>query len=372
MKILQKVITAFALISILSSENQNIISTMQVKAVNEESGIFSSDMFYEGANGEALPVGFGSTYLVITNKNGLLHLEEPLYSVHTVSPLESFDKLSEEILQEMCEADSFFADILKCYDRNSINVYTMTAHKEYKNSEDTLIRNLCVSNADVYQAVKISSSSISSYFWDGGASFYPTDAVREKMNEGQNFFEMYSEIVGADSPLINHLKKYEDWKSRYDSWASAVDFKTMTAEEVTNSRKNAGVESDYEMLQYAFDLCTKFANEYPDIVIAAEPSLSERFQITSDFSTVSLWEHIGDLDGDDSVTASDAAAILVAAAENGTGNSTSLSDESQEFADVNADGVFNAEDAAIILKYAANQGTGTPLTLEEFILTSNK
>lgn len=76
---------------------------------------------------------------------------------------------------------------------------------------------------------------------------------------------------------------------------------------------------------------------------------------------------LGDVNADGRVDASDAAALLTAAAAAGTGTEDVLDAAAQLRADVNADGAYNASDAAILLQYAAAAGTGSTLTLEEFI-----
>ena len=68
---------------------------------------------------------------------------------------------------------------------------------------------------------------------------------------------------------------------------------------------------------------------------------------------------LGDVNRDFAVNASDAAAILVYAAEAGAGLEPVLSDEKWIFrADYNQDGTVNAMDAAAILIYAAEHGAG--------------
>ena len=75
---------------------------------------------------------------------------------------------------------------------------------------------------------------------------------------------------------------------------------------------------------------------------------------------------IGDVNLDGMINAVDAAHILVASAEVGSGNESGLTAEQTALADVNEDGTFNAVDAAIILCYAAAVGSGYTGTLQEF------
>ncbi|MCR4647115.1 MAG: leucine-rich repeat protein [Oscillospiraceae bacterium] len=76
----------------------------------------------------------------------------------------------------------------------------------------------------------------------------------------------------------------------------------------------------------------------------------------------------GDVNEDDTVNASDAAEVLIAAARIGAGETKAvLSREQQTLADVNLDGTVNASDAAVILQYAAAVGASSfSGTIEEF------
>ena len=77
---------------------------------------------------------------------------------------------------------------------------------------------------------------------------------------------------------------------------------------------------------------------------------------------------LGDVTGDNLVNASDAAQILIAAAEIGAGNAPTLSDAQQKMADVDGNGTINALDAAIVLQYAAAVGAGDKdAKIEDFI-----
>ena len=67
---------------------------------------------------------------------------------------------------------------------------------------------------------------------------------------------------------------------------------------------------------------------------------------------------LGDLNGDGSADASDAAMILAAAAAVGVGLESGLTAAQEAAADANADAMFNAEDAAYILQYGAAVGSG--------------
>ncbi|MCR4644392.1 MAG: dockerin type I repeat-containing protein [Oscillospiraceae bacterium] len=67
---------------------------------------------------------------------------------------------------------------------------------------------------------------------------------------------------------------------------------------------------------------------------------------------------LGDLDGDTTVNASDAAKVLIDAAAMGAGEASGLTEAPIKAADVNKDDTVNASDAAIILIYSAAVGAG--------------
>ncbi len=80
---------------------------------------------------------------------------------------------------------------------------------------------------------------------------------------------------------------------------------------------------------------------------------------------------LGDVDNDKNYNASDAAAILSAAAKNGIGQETELSFGQEYAADVNQDGIINSVDASLVLQYSAAKGAGNSETLAEFVQHQN-
>lgn len=76
---------------------------------------------------------------------------------------------------------------------------------------------------------------------------------------------------------------------------------------------------------------------------------------------------LGDLNGDHSVDAADAAKLLIAAAAVGTGNPSGLTETQEAAADLNGDAAFDAVDASQILNYAAYVGSGGTASLESFL-----
>ncbi len=76
---------------------------------------------------------------------------------------------------------------------------------------------------------------------------------------------------------------------------------------------------------------------------------------------------MGDLDNSGDINASDAAALLTAAAAAGTGGVSGLTPEQEKAADLNKDGTFDAKDGALVLQYAAYVGTGGTQPIDEFL-----
>ncbi|MCR4644450.1 MAG: leucine-rich repeat protein [Oscillospiraceae bacterium] len=76
----------------------------------------------------------------------------------------------------------------------------------------------------------------------------------------------------------------------------------------------------------------------------------------------------GDVNGDGTVNASDAAVVLIAAASIGATNESNLTYAQEQAANVNGDNAINASDAAIILQYAAALGANAFTgTLQEYL-----
>ena len=76
---------------------------------------------------------------------------------------------------------------------------------------------------------------------------------------------------------------------------------------------------------------------------------------------------LGNINGDTSIDASDAADLLIVVAYIGAGEDSGLTAEQLKAADVDTNGEINAADAAVILQYAAAVGAGQPdVRLEDF------
>lgn len=148
-----------------------------------------------------------------------------------------------------------------------------------------------------------------------------------------------------------------DWQADVTAWEATVDADSMTDEAYKAARQAAGIPSDYEILQSADAFAVEIEAAYGEGVVEVEPM----FQTDSDvllFDGTSVWDGIGDCNGDGAVNAADAAAVLEQAAASGAGDEGILDAAQQDAGNVNRDEVLNAADAGCILYYAAESGSG--------------
>ncbi len=132
-------------------------------------------------------------------------------------------------------------------------------------------------------------------------------------------------------------------------------------QEITVNAKNDTVAA---MLSFSADADSVLLYEIDEYTIGAAVDTDGDGSYDE---TIAQTSHLGDLDYSGSADATDAAAILVAAANQGSGAASGLTDEQKVYADVNNDGAFDATDAALVLEYAAYAGSGGTLGFEEYI-----
>ncbi len=129
-----------------------------------------------------------------------------------------------------------------------------------------------------------------------------------------------------------------------------------------------GAENKYEYpVDFMIDTGLSFGDSdftQPDGIDWTKPDLGDKITMYV-YNGVPMFpkamERIGDADGNQEINASDAAQMLIIAAENGAGarNAVTFSN------DVNQDGVTDAMDAAAVLVYAAARGSGVSLSWSE-------
>lgn len=132
----------------------------------------------------------------------------------------------------------------------------------------------------------------------------------------------------------------------------------------------------YDVSYGVFQDCTSLSDvfyggteaEWEEVIVSSEndPLLAAMFHYGSS-QIVEVEYALGDVNLDTIINASDAAAILTAAAAAGAGGESGLSAEQEVAADLNADGAFDASDAALVLQYAAYIGAGGTDSLTDFL-----
>lgn len=113
--------------------------------------------------------------------------------------------------------------------------------------------------------------------------------------------------------------------------------------------------TDYAKYEYLTDFANSVQEKYPELFSSCTPIITFMGSEGSRaFSESHVWQDAGDSNSDGTVDSTDAAEMLMAAAQIGTGADVAVTSA----ADVNADGALNAVDAAAVLSYAAVKGTG--------------
>ena len=213
--------------------------------------------------------------------------------------------------------------------------------------------------------------------------FDATDSVKEDENMSRTIVtsnEATDPKKTAYHDLVPGLKNLEIVVAgaQYDGEAAAFRFadETKSASPAdlrgTAQRMQDGTLSECAFTDAAFSYAE--APAFPDVVTVPQTSEAALLYdgqpvVTTDGTPVQAAYRIGcrgDVDLDGAVTASDAARILIFAAQQGAGGEAHLADaENEAFAqflgDVNGDGItpeLNASDAAFVLIYAAVNGSG--------------
>lgn len=139
---------------------------------------------------------------------------------------------------------------------------------------------------------------------------------------------------------------YNESEEYYACWVNFTDqYYAMTEEGMAK----------WEIHQHYCNLTDTLNEKYGDALTAHEPFVALSESAGSHNGTVSsVWTDAGDSNSDGTVDSTDAAEMLMAAAQIGTGADVAVTSA----ADVNADGALNAVDAAAVLSYAAVKGTG--------------
>lgn len=174
-----------------------------------------------------------------------------------------------------------------------------------------------------------------------------------------DFTELFGEASYPERTLQYQFTISDEHGIRY--LKQRVDrFKRWLYEPIEKSDLYDDRESEYHF----HAVCTEFHENYTNgvmaeitVVFMADPFLlpnvpSERLAISISDS------RYPDIDGDGRVSAADAALILSAAANLGTGMESGLTEEQELLADADRDGRITANDAALVQTFAAQCGSG--------------
>ncbi len=123
----------------------------------------------------------------------------------------------------------------------------------------------------------------------------------------------------------------------------------------------------YAEYAWLYDFAAMLHEKYDDTLItSAELMTNAKFVEYLQYKSTSIWSAFGNLNGDDTVDASDAADILTFASKAGSGDAEAVI--SQSASDLTMDGTVNALDAAVLLQYAAYAGTNEGAALQNYLM----
>ncbi len=159
---------------------------------------------------------------------------------------------------------------------------------------------------------------------------------------------------------------------RLDDGAFTFDYAyTSNGEELKNTGEFIFLNPDFAFIGGPF-----YGGGFQGTIVGYDNSTAQVYAAENEYNFRSLGESpepfvpfysLGDLDGNGSVNATDAAMLLVAAAAVGAGEAHELTEEQAGYADVNGNGQFEATDAALILMYAAYQGAGGTENITDYL-----
>lgn len=182
--------------------------------------------------------------------------------------------------------------------------------------------------------------------------------MHRMQDEGDFLYYTYAQMLGEDVTVECPL-----WEGNYVLYVTrpAAD-----SEEIQEHRYEFTVDDPDNDPEQRFDSCRVELHFSTDekaksnSVKEAEPEIQNRVLLKStDYVYAQRKFALGDLNVDGAANASDAAELLIAAAEVGAGNSSGLTALQAVEADLNGDGTFNSADAADLLGYAAASASGS-------------
>ncbi len=301
------------------------------------------------------------TKLVMTNTAG----EEKTYSYYLQAEME-YELYNSELVVDAKAGDA----ILFMHDKNGNPSVPVEPEELFSRTEFVVIG---VDDADhpedyiiiesgyptaVYQ---LSAGDIAAYLANGGTPLSYGDIFTLAGNYA------YTCIWGTNDIMLEKPETIRIEGSVFDK-AETADFTFDSA----SANTFVWLEGEEKGYQYPVDFMIgtglMFGSDFiqPDGIDWTKPERGDRITMYT-YNGVPMFpktmQRIGDADGDSNVNASDAAEMLIIAAENGAGarNAVTFSN------DVNSDGVTDAADAAAVLIYAAAKGTGSFIPWEDIL-----
>lgn len=175
-------------------------------------------------------------------------------------------------------------------------------------------------------------------WWEGGLQLIPKD---------EN-----AELHVEDFPQLSVLELDE-----YAAMENEIIWGALLTDELNEKCAATCIDNSYDEYLFAYNIAQEILAEHSDILSDVKVSMSHDFSESESYSAQSIWQSAGDSNADGEVNAGDAAEILLAAAESGTGTDVAVTSA----ADVNADGKIDAADASAVLVYATAQGADAPV-----------
>lgn len=244
-----------------------------------------------------------------------------------------------------------------------VKYYSVTVHRVDRNSSrlSEIARSFMLSHEGVTDVILYGRDFSGIATWNGDITIYLKDGMTD--TEFEAFSAVFDETV-----ITDYEAQYAQWQQAISDWESVTDTSGMTASEIAASREAAGIPSDFEMMDYAYDIAKQLETDYPDAIAFAQPEFTvAENQGEIVFSGSSAWDGIGDVDADGAINSVDAASVLVSAASVGSGSGSTLDADALKSADINADGLVDAVDAASILVYAARVGSGESIRIVDVL-----
>ncbi|MDE5755395.1 MAG: hypothetical protein K2H89_12805 [Oscillospiraceae bacterium] len=290
-------------------------------------------------------------------------------------------ELSPDYLLEDC--DNQTAELLSSYGENARYYRVYLQDTKDTNQRSEISRKFMLEHENVQDVILYDTRTTFKAKWNGFSMLIPY-AETESGFSNQDLWDVQEQFGGIYT-WQRQNDQYLIWQEQLKEWKSTTDTTRMTEEEIYNSRKAAGIPTDYEMMKYAYDDGEIVKEQYPDLeeIAVIQPlfdicgvDLAVQSAYSNDTNNIenygqvttqnaqSAWDGIGDTNGNAEVDASDASMILEYAAQAGTSAVTDSS-VNAVMADVNADGIVNALDASLILTYSAQKGAGENISLHD-------